>query len=473
MPRHGHHFRACAIVVGILCALANSAIRAQDGLPLPGTGPQRQAIVVGLPIPQAGAGDELILQPNVDLSGHLPAGIPANAESAFLAPSAAPPTTGTLLGGLTSGVIPAGGFLPPSRVVPASRQVAVPPDPNSAGVPLPPADPEELPSVSSNTPVAEPMFNQTIGGGYASGGGVLPPIFHSHHDGTFYGFGGVEEGPGEGGVGHDRVMLAPFIIDSTQPTSNFRFRVDAGYREQDPDRAEYFWAQEGVRGPKLPERAVNYQDVYAAWEVATGKAFSVTTEIPIRLVAPDINPNDAGLGDVSVTTKTVLLTGNNWQITQIFRSFLPTDTPSHGTGNGHVSLEPGMLFRYKWTDETYFHMEAEYWFPLGAGPVDAGNILFYGFGITHLLYESDNYACIPTLEFVASTVFTGAQTQFPTGAVQPVDTMTIVNVNPGVRWVRDTGGDLGLIEYGVVGGFPMTPNRWNDAYLMLEVKFAF
>ncbi len=57
--------------------------------------------------------------------------------------------------------------------------------------------------------------------------------------------------------------------------------------------------------------------------------------------------------------------------------------------------------------------------------------------------------------------------------IQPVDTMTIVNVNPGVRWVRDTGGDLGLIEYGVVGGFPITPNRWNDAYLMLEVKFAF
>ncbi len=97
---------------------------------------------------------------------------------------------------------------------------------------------------------------------------MLPPIFHSHHDGTFYGFGGVEEGPGEGGVGHDRVMLAPFIIDSTQPTNNLRFRVDAGYREQSPDRADYFWAQEGGVGPKLPERAVNYQDVCSAWEVA-------------------------------------------------------------------------------------------------------------------------------------------------------------------------------------------------------------
>ena len=178
---------------------------------------------------------------------------------------------------------------------------------------------------------------------------------------------------------------------------------------------------------------MNFQDVYAAWEVAAGKAFSVTTEIPIRLVAPDINPNTAGLGDVSVTTKTVLLTGNNWQITQLFRTYMPTDTPLHGTGNGHVSLEPGMLFRYKWTDETYFHAEAEYWIPLGDNPVYGGEILFYGFGISHLLYENDTYACIPTLEFVASTVFNGAQTQFPTGAVQPVDTMTIVNVHPGLR----------------------------------------
>ena len=42
--------------------------------------------------------------------------------------------------------------------------------------------------------------------------------------------------------------------------------------------------------------------------------------------------------------------------------------------------------------------------------------------------------------------------------------MTIVEFHPGVRFVCDTGGDLGLIEYGFSGSFPLTPNRWTDAY---------
>ena len=233
-------------------ALPPSATYAQEGLPAPGTGPQRQPIVVGLPIAQETAGNELIVQPNIEVNGNLPAGIPANAESAFLAPTTTPPASGTLLGGLTSGVFPVSGFLPPTRVIPASLPVP-PPDGPTPAPPMPPgAGPEELPAASGDAPVAEPMFNQALSSGCGPGGGVLPPILHSHHDGTFYGFGGVEEGPGEGGVGHDRVMLAPFIIDSTQPTNNLRFRIDAGYHEQSPDRADYFWAQEGGAGRSCP-----------------------------------------------------------------------------------------------------------------------------------------------------------------------------------------------------------------------------
>jgi hypothetical protein len=313
------------------------------------------------------------------------------------------------------------------------------------------------------------MFAQSIGDGCGCGGGGL----HGHHDGTFYGLGGIEEGSGEPGIGHERVMFALFEIPSSQPSSNMRFRFNATYDERNPDRADFFWAQTGGRGPKLPERSVDYQDAIASWEVASGKAFSLTTDIPLRFVAPDVNPNTGGLGDLALTTKTVLLNGADWQITQIFRTELPTGDPGKGTGNGHVSLEPGFLFRLKWSPETYFHSQLTYWFPIGDNPVYGGQVLKYGFGVSHLLYESDAFAAIPTLEFNGWTVLNGAQTTFPLGLMQPVDTMGIFNVRPGIRFVRDTGGDLGLFEWGVSGSFGITQNKWYDASWLIEARFVF
>ena len=131
----------------------------------------------------------------------------------------------------------------------------------------------------------------------------------------------------------------------------------------------------------------------------------MTTEIPLVLVDPVNNPNTAGLGDLQLTTKTVLLNGNDWEITQFFRTYLPTGDAMKGLGTGHVSLEPGFLFQYKWSPETYLHGELRYWFPIGGDPTQGGQVLRYGFGISHLLYENDVTAIIPTLEFVGWTVF--------------------------------------------------------------------
>jgi hypothetical protein len=100
-------------------------------------------------------------------------------------------------------------------------------------------------------------------------------------------------------------------------------------------------------------------------------------------------------------------------------------------------------------------------------------VLKYGFGVSHLLYENDTFAAIPTLEFIGWTEFNGAQTTFPTGLPQPVDTMGIFNVRPGIRFVRDTGGDLGLFEWGVSAAFGITTNRWYDASVLVEARFVF
>jgi len=51
--------------------------------------------------------------------------------------------------------------------------------------------------------------------------------------------------------------------------------------------------------------------------------------------------------------------------------------------------------------------------------------------------------------------------------------MGIFNVQPGLRFVRDTGGDLGLLEWGVSAGFPITANKWYGADFLLELRFVF
>jgi hypothetical protein len=120
--------------------------------------------------------------------------------------------------------------------------------------------------------------------------------------------------------------------------------------------------------------------------------FSVATELPLRIVDPIDRRNTAGFGDMNVTTKTVLLNGRKWQLAHVFRSYFPTGSFRRGTGNGHFSLEPGVAYRYKFSDITYLHGDLKYWFPLGADPIYGGQFLNYGIGISRVAVDRDDFA---------------------------------------------------------------------------------
>src|SRR4029079_13981937 len=110
----------------------------------------------------------------------------------------------------------------------------------------------------------------------------------------------------------------------------------------------------GPGGTPLPgETTVNYQDLDFYIEKGT-KRLSIGTKLPIRAVDPEVHDDTVGFSDMSVTTKAVIMDGTNWQLTQILNTYLPTGSVHHGTGNGHVSLEPGVAYRWKWSDWTYF-----------------------------------------------------------------------------------------------------------------------
>eukprot|EP00913_Durusdinium_trenchii_P028465 g26693.t1 len=261
------------------------------------------------------------------------------------------------------------------------------------------------------------------------------------------------------GIGQERVMHAIFALDRTEPLNNVLIRYDSYRGMAFPDRAEYFWASTAT-GPPLPETRLDYQDLLFSMETG-GDRFSMVTEIPIRMLDPVNNGNTAGLGDISFGPKAVLVKGKRWQLAHIFRTFLSTGSTLKGLGTGHVSLEPGLLIRYKWTPRTFLHGELKYRFPIGADPMFSGQVLRYGFGAATVLYETDTFAMLPTMEFVGWSVLDGRKT-LPSGLVADVDGEMFFSVQPGLRFVLGPKGDLGLFEFGISGAANLSNNGFFD-----------
>lgn len=300
-------------------------------------------------------------------------------------------------------------------------------------------------------------------------------VRHRHRGGTFARLLRTRRVGYDVGIGRERLPFALFEMDSTQPLNNIRFRFDAAYNLEFPDRAEFYWAKIGGKGPPTPlgtETGVDYQDIRILMEVG-GPRFSLGTELPIRFLDPTFVGNTAGFGDMSLTTKILLLDGDTWQITHMSRTQLPTGTPGVGRGNGHTSMTQGLLARYTWNPDTMIHSELKLWFPLGADPDFGGEVLRYGFGIAKVLYDRDDFAVIPTLEFVGWSILSGRYSAFGVTDGVRVDNENIFNIHPGVRFAKDTGGELGLFELGFAAGVAITERHWYRGMMRMDVRFSF
>jgi len=280
---------------------------------------------------------------------------------------------------------------------------------------------------------------------------------------------------GKEGLGHERVMLAPFEIEVTQPFNNYRFRYDAYYKQANPDKSEFFWARSGStggKGPFAPDTNVNWQQTQFYAEFASSK-FSLAAAVPIVMIDPTVAKDTAGIGDIYLNIKYVMLDGYHWQVTAFFRPTFPSGSASRGLGTGHISLEPGVLARYKWSPETYLHMEARYWIPVAGDPMYAGAVFRFSLGMSHLLYESDRLAVIPTFEVVNWKIENGLYTAYQTGIPTSAEAQYICNVLTGVRIPWDHDGDLGLCEVGIVGGVAVTDPYWYAAMARAEFRWSF
>jgi hypothetical protein len=137
---------------------------------------------------------------------------------------------------------------------------------------------------------------------------------------------------------------------------------------------------------------------------------------------------------------------------------------------------------------TYFHGDLKYLFPIGADPDFSGQIFNYGFGWSHVALETDTWALIPTFEVECWTFVDGRQTlpnaMFTPGmpgpppvpaipaASEEVNTIGIMNICPGLRWVCDKGCDCGTKEFGISAGISVTSDHLYDELLRLEFRWS-
>jgi hypothetical protein len=278
------------------------------------------------------------------------------------------------------------------------------------------------------------------------------------------------------GIAYERVQLAPYIIDTVLPTNQYGIRFDAAYHWRAPDFGDLLVAQpQSAGGVGLPvaDRRLNYQDFDFVSELGNSTV-SARTIVPLRLIDGTDNGDTAGLGDVEMDTKLVMLNGEYIKFAQFTGMHFNSGFSMKGLGTGHISIEPGMLASLKLSDETYLHSEVKFLFPIADLSNQKSNLLTWGVGLSHVLYDFDSFAVIPSVEAVFYTVLNGGYTQpGPVPVFVGSNWVTVPTIHYGVRMMTDRVRDLGLIEFGLSGGLSAGSNVWYEGLLRAEVRVIY
>jgi hypothetical protein len=241
-----------------------------------------------------------------------------------------------------------------------------------------------------------------------------------------------------GGEGIASAGSAVGYIDPARPTNMFRVRLDAAYKNNRPNRAEYFYARGYPQGPglPLPEVAVDYQDIRNYLEYCWTENFSTFFEVSARFLNPIVNDNTAGLADTHFGGKFAFVNTCDRVVSGQLRVYAPTGDAGRGLGTRHFSLEPGVLFFAQPDDLVRVEGEAKLWIPVG-GTDFQGQVAQYGVGVSFGPRSQCAGWINPVVEFVGWTALNGRETAvfFP-GAVPVIQEAggdTILNAKLGVR----------------------------------------
>jgi hypothetical protein len=279
----------------------------------------------------------------------------------------------------------------------------------------------------------------------------------------------AQQGPVSDALGVAESDVA--IIDSAQPRNMLRLRLDLGYDNIRPTRAEYFLAKGGLPftpGLPLPETKIqSYQDASAYAEFAPVSFFSVFLETPMRWLNPEVNANTYGYGDMNFGFK--LATWNTPELLATLQLRFYQPTGGTGLGTGHWTIEPALLA--SWRPYTNIELEGEvrYWVPLG-GTDFAGDVLRYGAGLSFGDAQQGIWYK-PVIEAVGWTVLGGKEMAVSSPdafVIQSAAGQTIFNGYLGLR----VGMGATLDVYAGYGRC-FTGNAWARDFVRMEMRFFY
>jgi hypothetical protein len=277
---------------------------------------------------------------------------------------------------------------------------------------------------------------------------------------------------------------AAFFSDSPRPATQIRYRGDFMWDLPLPDKAEWIWARENMRGPIFPGQALvapgtlapgeprllrDYQGTLYT-EGAVGGRFSMFVELSYVYVKSEIYPGDSGFGDMNLGTKSLLIDCDLLLLTFQFRTYLPTGNFTAGLGVGHVSLEPSLLMSLKLTPTTYLQGQMAYLAPIGGDPQYEGPIFHYHLSLNQLLCAcGKDIQLIGLLEANGYQIAGGAYTDPISGqALSARDVGNIFSVGPGVRL-----SVCNKIDFGLGTAFAVSRDRFAGQWLRTELRWRF
>ena len=293
----------------------------------------------------------------------------------------------------------------------------------------------------------------------------------------------------------------PVVLDRPQMTGSvtgyvenaivgtqIRFRVDNGFGNRVPDRAEFFYAKcgcyrflqgdpfdpdaPGPGGPGEVESNLQFQSLFFDAEYALHPRVSVFGEFPFRALRGVELPTLGGFSDLRAGVKYAFHTSENHSLTAQVRNYFPTGDARRGMGTNHYSIEPAVLYFQRLTPQLTLESQFGSWFPVGGSagvPVNssdgfAGKVLFYGAGAGYDLTPASQFRVTPVLEFVGWRVLDGFQTAAPADA----SGTNIANLKIGMRL-----GGRGPGSFYVSYGIALTDQSWYDDIVRVEYRYVF